>query len=208
MPEVAAQLLVTCASTDDHLGTSHDSRYVHVHVYLRSYRLESRRDLRRPHRFIGMFSSKRLEGWTAVFLFTTVLTSVTGFFFPVDRILPSHIVGVLSLVVLAVTLAGLYIYRLAGAWRWLYVATAVSLLPECLRRRRAGVRKVPFLNALAPTQKDLPFVVAQGVVLLSLSTSVSRRAIFSSRGHRRRRALETSSDDPSHVRAGCSCTRN
>ena len=115
----------------------------------------------------GMFSSKRLEGWTAVFLFTTVLTSVTGFFFPVERILPSHIVGVLSLVVLAVTLAGLYIYRLAGPWRWLYVATAVfALYLNVFVGVVQAFAKVPFLNALAPTQKDLPFVVAQGAVLL------------------------------------------
>lgn len=115
----------------------------------------------------GMFSSKRLEGWTAVFLFTTVLTSVTGFFFPVDRILPSHVVGVISLVVLAVTLAALYLYRLAGAWRWLYVATAVfALYLNVFVGVVQAFAKVPFLNALAPTQKELPFIVAQGVVLL------------------------------------------
>ena len=85
----------------------------------------------------------------------------------VERILPSHIVGVLSLVVLAVTLAGLYIYRLAGAWRWLYVATAVfALYLNVFVGVVQAFAKVPFLNALAPTQKDLPFIVAQGVVLL------------------------------------------
>jgi len=115
----------------------------------------------------GMFSSKRLEGWTAVFLFTTVLTSVTGFFFPVDRILPSHVVGVISLVVLAVTLAALYLYRLAGRWRGLYVATAVfALYLNVFVGVVQAFGKVPFLNAIAPTQKDLPFIVAQGVVLL------------------------------------------
>jgi hypothetical protein len=115
----------------------------------------------------GLFSSKRLEGWTAVFLFTTVLTSVTGFFFPVDRILPSHVVGVISLVVLAVTLAALYLYRLAGRWRGLYVATAVfALYLNVFVGVVQAFGKVPFLKALAPTQKDLPFIVAQGVVLL------------------------------------------
>lgn len=115
----------------------------------------------------GMFSSKRLQAWTAVFLFTTVLTSITGFFFPVDKILPSHIVGVLSLLVLAVTLTALYVYRLTGKWRWLYVASAVfALYLNVFVGVVQAFGKVPFLNALAPTQKDPPFIVAQAVVLL------------------------------------------
>lgn len=115
----------------------------------------------------GMFSSKRLEAWTAVFLLKTVLASVTGFFFPVEKILPSHIVGVLSLFVLAVTLAALYVYRLAGKWRWLYVASAVfALYLNVFVGVVQAFGKVPFLNALAPTQKDPPFIVAQGAVLL------------------------------------------
>jgi hypothetical protein len=76
-------------------------------------------------------------------------------------------VGVISLVALAVTIAALYIYRLAGAWRWLYVATAVfALYLNVFVGVVQAFGKVPFLNALAPTQKDLPFIVAQGVVLL------------------------------------------
>jgi len=115
----------------------------------------------------GMFSSKRLEAWTAVFLFTTVLTSVTGFLFPVDKILPSHIFGVMSLLVLAVTLAALYVYRLAGKWRWLYVASAVfALYLNVFVGVVQSFDKVAFLNALAPTQKDLPFLIAQALVLL------------------------------------------
>ena len=115
----------------------------------------------------GMFSSKRLEAWTAVFLLTTILTSVTGFFFPVEKILPSHIFGVLSLLVLAVTLAALYVYRLAGKWRWLYVATAVfALYLNVFVGVVQSFDKVPFLNALAPTQKEPPFIIAQALVLL------------------------------------------
>src|SRR5207342_977012 len=76
----------------------------------------------------GLLTSRRLDGWTALFLGTTVLTSVTGFFFPRDQILPSHIVGVISLVVLAVAIVALYVYRLAGSWRWIYVASAVLAL--------------------------------------------------------------------------------
>ena len=115
----------------------------------------------------GMFSSKRLEAWTAVFLLTTVLASVTGFFFPVDKILPSHIVGVLSLFVLAVTLAALYMYRLAGKWRSLYVVSAVfALYLNIFVGVVQGFGKVPFLTALAPTQKEPPFIIAQALVLL------------------------------------------
>jgi hypothetical protein len=116
---------------------------------------------------LGMFRSKPLQGWTFVFLVTTVLTSVTGFLFPVERILPSHVVGVISLGVLAVTLAALYIYRLAGSWRWLYVATAVfALYLNVFVGVVQAFGKVPFLNALAPKQTDLPFIVAQGLVLV------------------------------------------
>src|SRR5258706_15589505 len=76
----------------------------------------------------GMLGSKKLDGWTALFLATTVLTSVTGFFFPSDQILPSHIVGVISLVVLAVANFALYFRHLAGFWRWSYVVAAAAAL--------------------------------------------------------------------------------
>src|ERR1700694_2762299 len=113
----------------------------------------------------GMFSSKRLTGWTALFLATTVLTSVTGFFFPLDHLLPSHIVGIVSLVVLAAAIVALYVYRLAGAWRWLYVASAVlALYLNAFVGVVQAFLKVPFLNALAPKQTELPFLIAQIVV--------------------------------------------
>src|SRR5260370_40079456 len=70
----------------------------------------------------AMLGSKRLDGLTALFLPTTVLTSVTRFFFPRDHLLPPHIVGVISLAALPVAILGLYINHLAGAWRWLYMA--------------------------------------------------------------------------------------
>src|SRR5258706_14992698 len=75
----------------------------------------------------GMFTSKRPNVWTEIFLVTTVLTSVTGFPFPHDQILPSHIVGVISLLVLAVAIVARYLYRLAGKWRWVFVAAGVGL---------------------------------------------------------------------------------
>ena len=65
----------------------------------------------------GMLAGKRFDGWTAIFLITTVLTSVTGFLFPVEHLLPSHIVGIISLVVLAVAIVARYALHMAGAWR-------------------------------------------------------------------------------------------
>jgi hypothetical protein len=115
----------------------------------------------------GMFSSKRLTGWTALFLATTVLTSVTGFFFPLDHLLPSHIVGILSLVVLAVAILALYAYHLAGSWRWIYVAGAmVALYLNVFVGVVQAFQKVPPLSALAPTQSEPPFIITQVVVLV------------------------------------------
>lgn len=62
----------------------------------------------------GLLSAKRLDGWTALFLVTTVLTSVTGFLFPFHRLLPSPILGVLSLLLLAVAIFARYGRKLAG----------------------------------------------------------------------------------------------
>ena len=116
---------------------------------------------------VGMFGSRRLDGWTALVLGTTVFTSASGFAFPRDQVLPSHIVGVVSLLVLAVAIAALYVYRLKGAWRWIYVSSAVlALYLNVFVGVVQAFLKVPSLNALAPTQSSPPFIVAQGVVLL------------------------------------------
>jgi hypothetical protein len=115
----------------------------------------------------GMLSAKPLPGWTAVFLGTTVLTSVTGFLFPFEKLLPSHIVGIISLVVLALALLGLYRYRLAGRWRWIYVVTSVvALYFNVFVAVVQAFLKIPVLTALAPTQSEPPFGVAQLVVLV------------------------------------------
>ena len=114
----------------------------------------------------GFLAGKRLDGWTAIFLATTVLTSLTGFLFPVEHLLPSHVVGVISLVVLAVAILARYVLHLAGAWRWMYVVCAVLAL--YLNSFVAVVQsflKVPALKALAPTQKEPPFLVAQLAVM-------------------------------------------
>jgi hypothetical protein len=114
----------------------------------------------------GMLGANRLDGWTALFLATTVLTSVTGFFFPVTGFLPSHAVGILSLVFLAAALLALYVYRLAGAWRWIYVVGAVvALYFNVFVGVVQAFRKVSFLEPLAPTQSEPPFLVAQLAVM-------------------------------------------
>ncbi len=116
----------------------------------------------------GMLGSRVSRGWTALFLATTVLTSVTGFFFPFERILPSHIVGVISLVVLAIALAALYGYHLAGSWRWIYVASALlALYLNVFVLVAQAFLKVSSLHALAPKGSEPPFVIAQGIVLVA-----------------------------------------
>jgi hypothetical protein len=114
----------------------------------------------------GMLDSQRLGAWTALFLATTILTSVTGFMFPFNGLLPSHVVGAISLAVLAVALLALYAFQLAGAWRWVYVTAALAAL---YLNVFVGVvqafQKLAFLQPLAPTQSEAPFAVAQLVVL-------------------------------------------
>ena len=115
----------------------------------------------------GLIAGKRLDAWTAVFLATTVATSVTGFGFPFDHLLPSHKVGIISLVVLTFTLLARYAFHLAGAWRRVYVITAViALYLNTFVGVVQSFLKVPALNALAPTQAEPPFAMAQGIVLL------------------------------------------
>ncbi|HTF32170.1 MAG TPA: hypothetical protein VK714_00550 [Myxococcota bacterium] len=114
----------------------------------------------------GMFRSKRFHGWTALFLTTTVLTSVTGFFFPRDHLLPSHIVGIISLVVLAVAILALYGRRLAGSWRWIYVISAVvALYLNVFVGVVQAFQKVSLLQPLAPTQSEPPFLATQLTVM-------------------------------------------
>jgi len=114
----------------------------------------------------GLLTGKRLEGWTEIFLATTVLTSLTGFLFPVEHLLPSHVVGIISLVVLAVAIVARYGFHLSGAGRWIYVVCAVlALYFNCFVAVVQSFLKVPALKALAPTQKEPPFLVAQLAVM-------------------------------------------
>ncbi len=114
----------------------------------------------------GMFASNRLPVTTALFLFTTALTSVTGFLFPIRGFTPALGVGIVACVILAIALFALYKEQLADAWRWIYViAAVVSLYLNVFVLVVQSFVKVAALNALAPTQTELPFAVTQAVVL-------------------------------------------
>jgi hypothetical protein len=115
---------------------------------------------------LGMLGGNRMPGLTALFLATTVLTSATGFLFPFTTLLPSHTTGIISLVILAIALFALYGQRLAGAWRWIYVATAVAALYlNCFVGVVQSFLKIDALRPLAPTQSEPPFLIAQLAVL-------------------------------------------
>ena len=115
----------------------------------------------------GLLNGKLLAGWTPLFLVSTVLTSVTGFLFPVEHLLPSHKVGIISLVVLAVAIAALYPFHLAGKWRAVYVISALmALYLNCFVGVVQSFLKVPALHAMAPNGNEPAFLVAQTVLLL------------------------------------------
>jgi hypothetical protein len=114
----------------------------------------------------GLLGGKRLDGWTKWFLITTVLTSVTGFFFPFHGFTPAIGVGIISLLVLAVAIYAHYPRQLAGHWRWIYVVTAViALYFNVFVAVVQAFEKVPALKAAAPTQTEPPFKLTQLVVL-------------------------------------------
>jgi hypothetical protein len=114
----------------------------------------------------GMFASNRLPLTTALFLFTTALTSVTGFLFPIHGFTPALGVGIVACVILAVALFALYKEHLVGPWRWIYVVTAVvSLYLNVFVLVVQSFVKVSALNTLAPTQSEPPFAITQAAVL-------------------------------------------
>jgi hypothetical protein len=118
--------------------------------------------------FAGLLRSEPLPGWTAIFLIFTILTSVTGFFFPIHGPTPALIVGAISLVVLAIALLALYVFHMMHTWRWVYVVTALlALWFNCFVLVVQAFQKVSFLSALAPTQSEPPFLIAQSFMLLA-----------------------------------------
>lgn len=118
----------------------------------------------------GLLKRRPLDRWNAFFLATTVLTSATGFLFPVERILPSHLFAVISLVLLAVAVYARYGAQLAGSWRPVYAGTAVAAfyLNFFVLIVQAFL-KVPALHALAPTQVEWPFAAVQVATLVAFA---------------------------------------
>jgi hypothetical protein len=114
-----------------------------------------------------MIANKPLGIWNTIFLWTTIATSVTGFGFPITGITPGIVVGIISLVILAVALLALYSQYLAGPWRWIYVITAiVALWFNVFVLIVQAFQKIPSLKTLAPTQSEPPFQIAQGAALV------------------------------------------
>ena len=117
----------------------------------------------------GLLGSNRMPGLTAIFLLFTILTSATGFLFPFEKLMPSHMIGILSLVLLAIACIALYVMKLSGAWRGIYVVTAlISLYLNVFVLIIQSFLKVAPLHALAPSvpPSEPPFAVVQGIVLL------------------------------------------
>ena len=126
----------------------------------------------------GFLASKHVDGWTQIFLATTVATSMTGFLFPVHQFLPSHAVGMLSLIALAIALLARYRFGLAGVWRRTYVATAVvALYFNVFVLIVQLFLKLPPLKAMAPTQSEPPFLLAQLAALVLFAFLGIRSAI-------------------------------
>jgi hypothetical protein len=117
----------------------------------------------------GLLGSDRKPGLTAIFLLFTILTSATGFLFPFEKLLPSHIIAILSLLLLAIACIALYVMNLSGAWRWIYAVTAmISLYLNVFVLVIQSFLKIGPLHALAPSvpPSEPPFAVVQGIVLV------------------------------------------
>lgn len=116
---------------------------------------------------VDLFRGGSLRFWTKLFLATAVVTSLTGFVFPFRGVTPAQIVGIVALVILAFVLVAYYRFHAAKAWRWIYAAGMVASLYLLVF---VGVvqafGKIAYLKGLAPTQSELPFVIAQGATLL------------------------------------------
>ncbi len=116
---------------------------------------------------IGLLGSKPMPGWTALYLVTAILTSAGGFAFPTDHLLPSQMVGAICLVLLLVVILARYAFRLAGAWRWIYaICLVLTVYFDAFVAIVQSFLKIPAVHALAPTQGEPPFAIAQGALLL------------------------------------------
>ena len=117
----------------------------------------------------GMLGSNRMPALTAIFLLFTILTNATGFLFPFEKLLPSHIIAIISLVLLAIACIALYGMKLSGAWRWIYMLTAlIALYLNVFVLVIQSFLKIGPLHALAPSvpPSEPPFAVVQGIILV------------------------------------------
>ena len=131
-----------------------------------------------------MLRSRDAGGWTGLFLMTAVATSVTGFGFPFTKFLPSHGVGVVSLLVLAATLLARYAFGLAGAWRWIYaVGLVLAFYFNVFVLIAQLFAKVPALKQLAPTGSEPPFAITELVVtvIFAVLTFLAARRFYTAR---------------------------
>jgi hypothetical protein len=128
---------------------------------------------------IGLLNAKTYGGWTSLFLASTVATSMTGFLFPLHHVTPAISLGIISIGVLTLALYALYSRKLAGAWRLVFLLSAVlALYLNFFVFIVQMFLKVPWLRAVAPTQKEPPFIIAQALALAlfaGISISASRR---------------------------------
>jgi hypothetical protein len=119
----------------------------------------------------GLITGRAFGAWTALFLATTILTSVTGFLLPPFGFDPPRAIGILSLVLLAVAVIAYYAFQLAGPWRWVYIITAmIALYLNAFVGVIQAFGKLSFLHTLAPTQSEPTFLIAQLLVLAAFVT--------------------------------------
>jgi hypothetical protein len=130
---------------------------------------------------IGLLASKRLEGWTALFLASTVATSATGFGFAFERFGASQWFGVISLAVLLLAILARYVFHLAGAWHWIYAVGAVfGFYTNVFVAITEAFVRAPALHAMAPTLAEPPFAIAQAgtlalFVVLAIAAAIKFR---------------------------------
>lgn len=116
----------------------------------------------------GLMNGHVRPRWTGVFLSTAFATSATGFGFPFNGVLPSHIIGAIALVLVVVAGFALYARLLIGRWRGIYAITAMLSFYLLLFVLVAqSFQKVPALRALAPTGSEPPFAIAEGLLLVA-----------------------------------------
>ena len=125
----------------------------------------------------GLLKGHVRPGWTGVFLSTAFATSATGFGFPFNGVLPSHIIGAISLLLVGIAGFALYARRLDGIWRHTYAVTAMLTFYLLLFVLVAQLfSKVAALRALAPTQSEPPFAISEGLLFVAFMVLTWRAA--------------------------------